>query len=212
LAGRVVDPGSFISEFPFWMVISGWVWLFCPLPLFTIVAAGVVILSIAIFFLGPALAIQAAERPLFEVIARSVGTVPAFALRVCCLVFLVQWLAPQAGVSVWSSSVVLRHVSEKELLAYVVVLLVFLFFTGLQSRRTEAALGKFSTKLGYAVLLAAFIRVRDGWPALIQEPALADNLSWDTRASHGLLGLVSYLAPLASSRLTSQMEASENKW
>jgi len=67
-------------------------WLFIPRPLYATLINGIAALVAALFFIGPALATFAARRPLFEVIANSLGSVPAFGARLCCVLFSVLWL------------------------------------------------------------------------------------------------------------------------
>ncbi|HUE00087.1 MAG TPA: hypothetical protein VMR62_10990 [Bryobacteraceae bacterium] len=75
-------------------------------------------------------------------------------------------------------------------------IVLFLFLTGLQSVRTSARLALFTNKLSIAILIAAFIRVHDGWAAVLagfptqgQPPAVQ-------QICHGLSQLAFYVAPL----------------
>jgi len=60
-----------------------------------------------------------------------------------------------------------KKISSTELGAIAAAILMFLFFTGQQSLKTVARLAGFTAKLGLAILIAALIRVHDGWPALL---------------------------------------------
>ena len=68
-------------------------WQFCPLPLYALFVGAVALLVTTLFFMGPALATHAAGRPLFLVIADSLGSIPAFGLHLCCVLYLVLWIA-----------------------------------------------------------------------------------------------------------------------
>ena len=74
---------------------------------------------------------------------------------------------------------------------------MFLFITGLQSLRARAKLALFTNKLCIALLLAALVRVHDGWPAILKGlwvPAVHSPVS-DMWHDLSLLGF--YVAPLA---------------
>ena len=84
-------------NFQFLLFIDDGVWMSCPLPAYAIFIGVVALLVAGAFFTGPALAIRAARRPLFGAIENSLGSIPACALRVCCAVYLVLWMASLAA-------------------------------------------------------------------------------------------------------------------
>jgi hypothetical protein len=174
-------------------------WLFCPLPLYALLAAAVGLLITALFFLGPALATHAAGRPLFLVIADSLGSIPAFALRLCCVSYLVLWIAARIAIPVWlwSWRAPWRQVSSTELGIFAAALLTFLFVTGRQSLRTRAKQALFTNKLAFAILIAALIRVHQGWPVVIGGPWTSSGRSWHWEVWSCLSDLAFYVAPLA---------------
>ena len=111
------------------------------------------------------------------------------------VVYLTGWMAELIWIPVgWQAlSIMRRPVSAWESFGIAILLLVFVFLSGLESLRTTARLASFSNKLGLAVLVAALIRVRDGFPAVLSElvtlPAGPDLF-------RGLLDLSLLLAPL----------------
>ena len=173
-------------------------WLFCPLPLFALLAGAVALLVTALFFMGPALATHAAGRPLFLVIADSLGSIPAFGLRLCSVLYLVLWIATLIAVPIWlwSSRFPGRQVSPAKVVIFAAVLLAFLFVTGRQSLRTEAKLALFTNKLAFAILIAALIRVHQGWPAALGGDWASGGRSWGSEVWAGLSELAFYVAPL----------------
>ena len=81
------------------------------------------------------------------------------------------------------------------MIAGAILLLVYL--TGCQSVRVNAALAKFTIRLAVAILIAALIRVRSGWPAIPTgfDPFSQRSLAEDTW--RGFSNLSFYVAPLA---------------
>ena len=171
----------------------------CPLPLYAVVVAAITLMLAGCLFLGPALAVHAAKRPLLGVFEISFGSMPAAALRLCCVLFLVLWLAnllTTAGVW-WLSKILGGEVSPATTALVAAGTLLFLFLTGLQGPRTCAKLALFTNKLGVAILVSAMLRVHEGWPVALrgfppdsEPPALA----W---VAVGLSRLAFYFAPLA---------------
>src|SRR6266496_2281765 len=122
-------------------------WQFCPLPLYALLLGILGLLLTGMFFIGPALAIRAAGRPLFLVIEDSLGSIPAFGVRFCCVSFLVLWIAALIGLPMTLLSNDLeREVSSAELGIVVAAVLMFLFITGQQSFQTRARLAAFTNK------------------------------------------------------------------
>jgi len=83
-------------NFLFWYVVAdncrGCFDKFWPRPLLVGFPVAVALLATVLFFMGPALATQATGRPLFGVVENSLGSIPAYALRFCCIVFLALWM------------------------------------------------------------------------------------------------------------------------
>jgi hypothetical protein len=183
-------------NFPFWYERGLYFWMPGTL-LENAVVLGVLLIAV-LFFAGPAFASYTSRRPLLAVTERSLGTVPVLAFRVCCICFLVVWIADliswPASRFVTSFSAVRCPVFKSGAIAGALV--IFIFVTGLQSFRTRANLALFSNKLGFALLVAAVIRVQDGLPAALKG---FPRLNGDAAASisgHGLSLLALYVGPL----------------
>lgn len=166
--------------------------MYCPLPLYAgIVAAGSLLMTF--FFVGPALLTQVSRRPLLGAVENSLGSIPALGFRLGCVLFLVLWIENVVRVPGWF---LLRDSSRLTQFGAIAGLLVFLFVTALQSLRTNGKLAVFTNKLAIAILVAALVRVRDGWPsALSGFPPQGHNTVSDL--GHGLSLLAFYVAPLA---------------
>ncbi len=173
-----------------------YLWLFCPLPLFAVLTASVALIIASLFFIGPALAIQSARTSLFALLDDSLGTVPAFAMRACSVIYLVLWIAALISLPlrVWSSSLD-REASAGEFATIATILAVFLFVTSQQKLQTVARLASFNDKLGIAILIAALIRVRDGWPDALATASF-ERHSWNWEVWAGTSELAFYAAPL----------------
>jgi hypothetical protein len=72
----------------------------------------------------------------------------------------------------------------------------FLVFTAFQSVQTAAKLALFINKLGAAILIAALIRVRHGWPAVLTESPVSTARSQILELWQGLSQLAFSVAPL----------------
>ncbi len=186
-------------NFQFWYVHGLDFPMYNPVPLHIgLLAAGTLLIT-ALFFIGPALATQAARQPLLELAAQTLGVIPAYCLRLCCAVFLILWIALSiTGPGLRLVAVTLnREVSSTEFALGAGSLLVFLFLTGLQSLRACAMLAKFTNKLGIAILIAALIRVHDGWHATLKGfPVFAGNTAVVLDFWHGASVLSFGVAPL----------------
>jgi hypothetical protein len=185
-------------NFPFWLERGLYFWV----PGTLLENAGVLgvgaLLIAVLFFAGPALASYRARRPLFGVVESSLGTVPAWGIRVCCTWFLVVWMADLIS---WPASrfvtfIFRREVSPIESGAIAGALIIFLFVTGLQSLRTSTNLALFSNKLGFAILVAALIRVHDGLPTALKGFPTSDGNAAASVAGQGLSLLALYEGPL----------------
>ena len=139
---------------PFWYVHGLDLPMFWAFPLYVGILASGALLITALFFIGPARAIQAAKRPLFGLVENSLGSIPAFGLRACAVLFLELWIANLIAVplSWWSSLILRRDVSSVELGVIASAVLLWVFVTGLQSLGTSAKLALFTNKLGIAIL------------------------------------------------------------
>jgi hypothetical protein len=186
-------------NFFFWYIPGPELWVSSSL----LVYAGLVVaaaLVAAVSFVGPALATHAAERPLLGVLENSLGSIPAIVLRLCCVLFVVLWIADLLW---WGALCLLPFIlceapcvpsAESAIIA--AGILVFLFVTGLQSPRTSAKLALFTNKLGIAVLIAAFLRVHEGWPAIVKASSFSTVYSPAMRMWYGLSLMGFYVAPL----------------
>jgi hypothetical protein len=175
---------------------AGGLWVFCPLTLYALVIGFLALSLTGLFFIGPALATRAAGRPLFLVIEDSLGSIPAFGLRLCCVAFLVLWIATLIATPIIMLPINLeRNVSSTELVIVTATVLMFLFLTGDQSFQTRVRLAAFTDKLGLAILIAALIRVHDGWPAPLGPFSRNPRQIGDVWDEFSLLA--SYIAPLA---------------
>jgi hypothetical protein len=177
----------------FWYAHSIDLWMSSRLPVYAALIAAAAVLVAALFFIGPALATRRARRPLFDALADSFGSVIGYALRACCVAFLLAWIS-----SFFAFLGFLRQiVSPINISIIAAVILFFLFFTGLQSLRANAKMAIFTNKLGFAILIAALLRVHHGWPAVwnglpgTERPPLTASL-W-----HGVSLLAHDLAPLS---------------
>jgi hypothetical protein len=160
--------------------------------------AGALLIT-ALFFMGPAMAVQAAERGVFGAIENSFGSIPTLALRLCVVLLMTSWIAELVAVpTLWAlERVARRELSPTEMGLIAMGVLAFLFFTGSQGVRSSARLALFTIKLSLAILIAALIRVHDGWAAIAeglpsgsQSPAIEEL--W-----YGLSRIAFYVAPLS---------------
>ena len=186
-------------NFPFWMHDGADLWMSCSLPLYAVGVGAVALLLTALFFVGPALASYTAKRPLLGVVENSLGSIPAYGLRFCCVVFLTLWIAKSvSGLGFGLLPAIMRRdVALMESGAISVGILVFVVITSLHSLRTSAKLALFTNKLGLAILVAASIRVRQGLPAALRGYPNASVHSELMDFWHGLSLLAFYVAPLA---------------
>jgi hypothetical protein len=72
-------------NFPFWILNSADLRMSGSLSLYAVQVGVLSLLITALFFVGPALAAQAAKRPLLGVVENSLGSVPAYGVRFCCV-------------------------------------------------------------------------------------------------------------------------------
>lgn len=131
------------------------------------------LLTVGLFYLGPAHAAHASKRSLFDLVLAALGSMPAAAFRVCCDLFSVGWISLFIGTAVsMSFQLPYRHrLTVQELGLATVASTAYLFLTALNSLRTSGKLAFFTSKLAIALLIAGLIRVRGGLPSVWEELA-----------------------------------------
>ena len=145
----------------FWVQFGNSIPFVWPLPIFVVVTGICGAILAALFFAGPALACRASNKPLPEIIEDSFGSLPAWVLRFSFAWFAVLWIGGGIWLPTWQIS---RAVPQLNPSLIGAGLFLFLLSTGLQSFQTNVKLASFSNKLALALLLAAMLRVHDGWP------------------------------------------------
>lgn len=125
--------------------------------------AGVVF---GLFYLGPALAVQRRQTPLFEVMEESFGVVPAAAIRVLCAILCVVWVSTIPSVAKWvfRTYAGTSGLSGIEPAALAMVVTLFVFATAERGLLASGKMALFTSKLGIALLIAGALRVREYWP------------------------------------------------
>ncbi len=178
-----------------WMQFS--FWQFYPLPRFSALLAGVALVATALFFIGPMLLAHGSRRPLFGVIEDSFGLIPMLVLRGCAAVFLLFWIGHLTStLQFWGSRFFPEPVGVLAEGAISAAFLLLLLATGVQGLRTQARLASFTIRLALAVLIAAFLRVPDGWYAIPDGFSLAGDRSACRETWQGFSQLAWYAAPL----------------
>jgi hypothetical protein len=185
-------------NFAFWFERALYLWIPGTIAACASVLCLGAVLIVGLFFAGPALASHTARRPLFEVAEGSFGTVSLWGIRLSCIWFIVTWIADLVS---WPASrfvtfILRRDSSLAESSAIAGVVVVFLFVTAAQSFRTNTRLALFTDKLGFAILVAALIRVREGLPTALQGFPASDGQPAALMALHGLSLLAFYVGPL----------------
>ncbi len=110
---------------------------------------------------------QSSKRSLYSLAESSFGSIPAVGFRLCCAFYLVLWLT----FSVQTIALLLyqwpyrRDPTRAESVLLGAAIILLLFGTALHGLRTSAKLAGFTNKLSIAILIAALIRVRAGWPS-----------------------------------------------
>jgi len=185
-------------NFQFWFVFERLIPFSGPSSAYFGVLGGIALLFVALFYIGPALAMQSSKLSLYGLAESSFGSILAACFRLCWAFYLVLWLT----FSVETIALLVYQWPYRRdptrlgsgLLAAAITLL--LFGTALQNLRTSAKLALFTNKLSIAILIAAFIRARAGWPsawqALIHSPGLIEATDW-----RQVPLLFFYFAPLA---------------
>jgi hypothetical protein len=155
--------GTLFLNFPFWFAQCGQIGMDVPIVSYAAILA-LFSLTIAVCLLiAPAVSVQRARVPLFSAVALSLGSVPAVLIRACSLVFLVIWMA---GLSSVLGFVFSKRGEAFEDTCTAAAVVGFLFITALAGPKTSARQARFATRLGIAILLAAFLRVHEGWSAI----------------------------------------------
>ena len=184
-------------NFAFWYYPNSNLAMFRPIPIYAGALAAIAILITSLFFLGPALAGQKAARPLMGLLADSLGSIPAFGVRVACVLFLLLWVAKMVALPVWWTNLILRRdLSAIESSLVAAGILIFLFSTGARGAGTSARLALFSNRLAIAILVAAFLRVHEGWPAILKGFPFGSDRSEALDLAHGVSSLGFYIAPM----------------
>jgi hypothetical protein len=170
-----------------------------PLPSRAVTLGAAALLLAALFFTGPALAVQASRLRVFGAIENSFGSIPTLALRLCAIVVAASWIADLVAVpNLWAlSRVPAREPSTPVTGLMAAGLLVFLFVTGSRNFRTSARLALFTCKLCLVILIAAFIRVHDGWAAIPAGFPAASSTPIIELLWYQLSRVAFYAAPLA---------------
>ena len=190
----------FLNVF-FWTAFETAFWVLYPLPIYAVVVVIAALIVAGLFFLGPALAAQRAEQTIFQIVDRSVGTLPGFVLRCAGIGYLALWLAFLLDLPVlwWGARFASRATANWEIGLAVGVILSFAFFTSAQSLPTRGQLAKFTCFVAIAILIAALIRVRDGWPAALRVTFSSGDARYSLAAQgwHGLSTITFGVAPVA---------------
>ncbi len=184
-------------NFSFWIATASDLWMSCSLPLYAVHVGVVALLIAALFFVGPALAAQASARPLFSAVENSLGSIPAYGVRFCCVLFLLAWTAKLiAWAELWPLHIIRpQGWSPIESGAIGIGVMGLLAFTSLRVCKRSATLALFMNKLGAAILIAALIRVHHGWPAVLTASSVSAARSEGLELWQGLSQLAFYLAP-----------------
>jgi len=145
----------------------------------------------ALFYLGPAL--EARQAGSFRAMLHSaLGTVPGFCIEIACVVFLVIWTA---GLLDTTSIFLGLTISPRPAIHLGLVSGAVLFLVYFTCR--SSAVARFTIKLAAALMIAAFIRVRDGWYAIPfgVEPRGQDSMA--EAAWKVFPEICAFIAPLA---------------
>lgn len=180
----------------FWVLSEHALWRFNWPPFDFAASSAFGLACAALFFVGPALAAQAAGS-FRSVLASALGTVPGFCVQMACVVYLIVWISQllsTAGVFL-SLANPPRPAIELGIIGSAILLLVYL--TGCQSVRTSSALARFTIRLAAAVMIAALIRVRSGWIAIPWSPPSNSEYSLAQNTWRSFSDISFYVAPLA---------------
>jgi hypothetical protein len=191
-SGPALIVATVVLNFPFWEAFGFRLWGSGPplrqLP--TIAASSAIITCL--FFVGPGLALRAAKRPLLAVVDELIGIIPATVFRLSCVVALSCWVGNLLGTVMNIAQWIGGGHSRAFYFGLAVTIVVFLFLTAVGSVKEVARLAMFTNKLGIAILVAALIRVRDGWPAV---PVGFPDHGQDSWSWHGFSALSFFVGP-----------------
>jgi hypothetical protein len=183
----------------FWYQEGSTLAMLFPLPLYGGFVAAAALLMSALFFAGPALMAQKLGRPIEGVLESSLGSAPAWGVRLCCATFWVFWMAAMMGTGGLFWLRVLPRKTDVSATGVGLIaadVLFFLLLTGLQNMRVSAKLAWFTNKFALAVLVAALIRVHEGWPAVIRGVPMWSRPTPFMELWPWLSRLAFYMAPL----------------
>ena len=185
-------------NFPFWFVFEREIPFSGPPWAYFGVLGGIALLFVALFYLGPALAMQSSKRSLYSLAESSFGSIPAVGFRLCCAFYLVTMadvFRPDDCSFVVPVAIPPRSDPSRIRTAWGGHYSLTLW-DRIAGLRTSAKLAGFTNKLSLAILIAALIRVREGWPsaweALSHSPALREVTDW-----RSIPFILFYFAPLA---------------
>jgi hypothetical protein len=180
----------------FWLMHDTDLWRFNWPPFAFAASCAVGIACAALFFVGPALAAQAADS-FRSLLASAFGTVPGFCVQMACVVYLVTWISRLLSLVCLFLGLANppRPAIELGMIGGAILLLVYL--TGCQSVRTSSALARFTLRLAAAIMIAALIRVRSGWFAIPSGLASHSQFSLVEDTWRSFSDISFYVAPLA---------------
>ena len=121
----------------------------------------------------------------------SFGRIPALVLRLCCVAYLLTVMANV--ISLFSFSILVLLGWPHRASAFTALVLIFIFVTSRGGEHSNWKRSWFSDKLMMAVLIAALIRMRDGWPALAKPVEASASLE---ELLPSLWRLSGFVAPL----------------
>lgn len=170
---------------------------FGPFPVDQIVSALGAGLIAALFFLGPALAAQASQVSVFQLLRESLGTVPAALVRAGCFGFFSIWAGKLIALpTLWAVAQATGNHDSPGSYGVAAALVAFLLVTAMQRHVTFVRLALFTAKLSLAILIAAAVRVRDGWPAVPGGFSIAGQYPWGMLFMHDISEIALFAAPL----------------
>jgi len=143
------------------------------------------------------LAAQAAKRPLLGVVENSLGSVPAYGVRFCCVLFLLAWTAKLiAWAELWPLHIIRPQVwSPIESGAIGIGVMGLLAFTSLRVCKRPRSWLCSSTSLARNPD-RSLIRVHHGWPAVLTASSVSAARSEGLELWQGLSEVAFYVAPL----------------
>ena len=150
---------------PFWFTQGDDFWRLNSPLLATAAWSAAALLCAILFFLGPALNAQAANS-FPAMLASTFGRVPGTCVQIVCAIYVVIWISSLLAMTSFWLEPRNHPWTPLETAAISAAVLTVAALTAWQSIRTTAVLARFSIHLGTAILIAALIRARSGWPAI----------------------------------------------